>query len=125
VLPWIDRSEQVPLAGQIALKKTGLLGGRVRSRLQVQGSALVIQNERTLVENGAFAASIAPSYLQSSQTVDTEVRRYDDEPFLLKDHLTGTTGRSDALSPDRFHDLLSARVAATYEGTADAGTRAT
>jgi ATP-dependent Clp protease ATP-binding subunit ClpC len=114
VLPWIDRSEQVPLVGRFALKKTGLLGGRVRSRLQVEGSDLVIQNERTLAENGGFAATIAPSYLQATLTADTEVRRYDRDPFLLKDHLTGTTGRSDALSPERFHELLCDRIAAAY-----------
>jgi ATP-dependent Clp protease ATP-binding subunit ClpC len=114
VMAWSDETEQRPLIGRVALKKVGLLGGRVRSRLQVEGSELVIQNERTLAENGVFAASIGASYLRSSAAEAVEVRRYDQEPFLVKDHLTGATGRRDTLSPDGFHDLLCERVAATY-----------
>jgi PCRF domain len=114
VLRWIDRSEQAPLVGQVALKKTGLLGGRVRSRAQLAGLDLVIQNERTLTENGSFAASIVPSYRGGAPAADTEVRRYDRDPYLLKDHLTGTTGHTQTLSPDRFHELLCRRIAAAY-----------
>jgi ATP-dependent Clp protease ATP-binding subunit ClpC len=112
---WIDRSERVRLVGQMALKKTGLLGGRVRSRVQVAGLDLVIQNERTLTENGSFAAGIVPSYRESAPAADAEVRRYDRDPRLIKDHLTRTTGHSYALSPDRFHEMLCRRIGATYD----------
>lgn len=39
------------------------------------------------------------------------VRRYDLEPFLVRDFLTGTTtGRADVLHPEHFHELLCARI---------------
>ena len=114
VLPWLDRAEDITPLAPRALKKTGLLGGRVRSRMQIAGTDLVIQNERTLAENGSFATSVAASYRQSAQRIGVEVRRYDRAPFMLKDSLVGTIGRADTLSPDRFHDLLSERVDETH-----------
>lgn len=114
VFPWTDESGQPRFTAQRALKKDGLLGGRVRSRLVVEGSDLIFQNEKTLVENRAFAAGIIPSYRQDAGSEDKEVRRYDSNPFLLKDHLTGTSGRTDALSPDSFHNLLCSRIEAYY-----------
>lgn len=115
VLPWKDTTTEVSYSAQRALKKIGLLGGRVRSRLQVAGGDLVIQNDRTLAENRSFAGSVVASYLDAGREDEAEVRRYDSDPFLLKDHLTGSTGRADALSPDKFHDLLCRRVETTYE----------
>jgi len=114
VMGWQDSSQETKFSSQRALKKNGLLGGRVRSRLQVEGLDLVIQNERTLVENRSFAGGIVPSFVAASAEPDNEVRRYDAEPFLLKDYLTGTSGRADVLAPDNFHDLLSRRVEAKY-----------
>jgi flagellar biosynthesis GTPase FlhF len=114
VLPWKDATAEVSYSAQRALKKVGLLGGRVRSRLQVAGSDLFIQNDRTLAENRSVAGSVVASYLDQKRDDETEVRRYDSDPFLLKDHLTGSTGRADVLSPDKFHDLLCRRVETTY-----------
>ena len=114
VMPWTDETASVSYSAQRALKKVGLLGGRVRSRLQVAGRDLVIQNERTLAENRSFAQSVVPSYTQEALDHETEIRRYDSDPFLLKDHLTGSTGRADTLAPDRFHDLLCRRVEEIY-----------
>ena len=115
VMPWKDATTEVAYSAQRALKKVGLLGGRVRSRLQVAGSDLVLQNDRSLAENRSFAGSIVASWLDARGDDDVEVRRYDSDPFLLKDHLTGSTGRADALSPDKFHELLCRRVETTYE----------
>jgi len=117
VAPWKDESRELSFSSRRALKKVGMLGGRVRSRLQVAGSDLVIQNERTIEENRSFAASIVPSFFERPLPPDKEVRRYDSEPFLLKDHLTSSTGRTDALTPDKFHDLLCRRVDMTYESS--------
>jgi hypothetical protein len=114
VMPWSDETASVSYSVQRALKKVGLLDGRVRSRLQVAGSDLVIQNERTLAENRSLAGSVVPSYVPESRDADTEVRRYDSDPYLLKDHLTGATGRADSLMPDKFHVLLCSRVDAKY-----------
>jgi hypothetical protein len=80
----------------------------------VAGSDLFIQNDRTLAENRSVAGSVVASYLDQKRDDETEVRRYDSDPFLLKDHLTGSTGRADVLSPDKFHDLLCRRVETTY-----------
>jgi ATP-dependent Clp protease ATP-binding subunit ClpC len=110
VFEWLDATEEVALVGRRALKKVGLLGGRVRSRVEVAGTGLVLQNERTLVENGTLAAAVAPSYRHATKPMDVELRRYDLNPFLLKDHLLGTIGRPDALAPDGFDQLLSERV---------------
>jgi len=39
------------------------------------------------------------------------VRRYDLEPFLVREFLTGTTtSRADTLRPDSFHELLCQRI---------------
>ncbi|HMB73814.1 MAG TPA: AAA family ATPase [Gammaproteobacteria bacterium] len=116
VVQWRDVTAEVAFSSQHALKKTGLLGGRIRSRLQVAGTDLVIQNEKTLVQNRSFASGIVPAFLDAGGAVETEVRRYDAEPFLLKDYLTGSSGRADTLAPDNFHELLARRVEVTYSG---------
>jgi len=41
------------------------------------------------------------------------VRRYDLEPFLVRDFLTDTTtGRAEVLQPTPFHELLCKRIEA-------------
>ena len=115
VMPWTDVSGEPAFTSQRALKQTGLLGGRVRSRLDVAGAELVIQNERTLVANHSFAGLVVPAYLaadSASSGVETEVRRYDAEPFLIKDFLTGASVSARPLAPDPFHALLARRVEA-------------
>jgi hypothetical protein len=120
---WLDEPEDVELVGRRALKKVGLLGGRVRSRVEVAGTGLVLQNERTLIENASLAAAVAASYRRGAKSADVELRRYDRSPFLLKDHFLGSIGRSDALAPEGFHELLSDRVDVAA-GAAPAGGRA-
>ena len=116
VLRWVDDKEHVKYSDQRALKKDGLLGGRVRSRLKVEDSNLLIQNERTLNDNRTFAASIVASYRANEEPEYEIVRRYDSEPFLVKDYLTGIgTGKADILSAQGFHQLLSERILANYD----------
>ncbi len=113
VVPWTDIAGDVDLAQQRALKKTGVLGGRIRSRIAIAESELVIQNERTLIENRSFAELVVPSWQASHDADDRVIRRYDSDPFLLRDHLTGMSiGKRDVLRPDGFHDLLCRRAVA-------------
>jgi len=118
---WLDASEEVSLIGRRALKKVGLLGGRVRSRVEVAGLGLVLQNERTLIENASLAAAVAASYRRAAKPAEVELRRYDRTPFLVKDHLLGSIGRHDVLAPEGFHDLLSERVSVAAESAAPSG----
>ncbi len=111
VAPWTDRVDEVQFLAHRALKKSGQFGGRIRSRLELAGTNLVLQNARTLAENRELAAIVASSWASAPPVKDEVVRRYDLKPFLLRDYLTGTTsGRSDALKPKQFHELLCRRV---------------
>jgi ATP-dependent Clp protease ATP-binding subunit ClpC len=110
VAPWTDRSGEVVFTGHRALKLVGQYGGKVRSRLECEGG-LTLQNARTLADNRELAAAVAPSWKLAPPVPDAIVRRYDSDPFLLRDTLTATSsGRPDALSPARFHALLCARL---------------
>jgi hypothetical protein len=111
VAPWTDRADEMEFLSHRALKKTGQFGGRVRSRLEIAGINLVLQNDKTLAENRELAADVAPSWAVAPPAKDEVVRRYDLKPFLVRDYLTGTTsGRADALKPKHFHELLCQRV---------------
>jgi hypothetical protein len=102
----------VVFSGQKALKQVGQYGGRVRSRVEVAGGEFVVQNAGSLTENRELAEEFAPSWLGIAIDPDRVVRRYDLEPFLVRDFLTDTsTGRADTLHPDPFHQLLCKRIA--------------
>jgi ATP-dependent Clp protease ATP-binding subunit ClpC len=104
-------SGDVTFSAQKALKQVGQFGGRVRSRLDVAGSEFVVQNAGSLAENRELAGEFAPSWLNAVDPPATVVRRYDLEPFLVKDFLTGTTtGRADILHAEQFHQLLCQRI---------------
>jgi len=76
----------------------------------LSGAGFVLQNELTIAENRELAREIAGSW-QRPRSSDAIVRRYDLEPFLLKDHLTGSSsGRRSSLKPAEFHELLCKRV---------------
>jgi hypothetical protein len=95
---------------QKALKQLGQYGGKVRSRIEVAASGFVAQNERTLAENRELVEEFAGAWSKVSIS-DKVVRRYDLEPFLVRDFLTETTtGRADALRPDALHELLCKRI---------------
>lgn len=110
-----DSSRQIAFNSQRALKKNGLLGGRVRSRLQPVGSDLLIQNSKTLADNKLMADSVVASFESLESSGDTLVRRYDQSPYLIKDFLTGTlSSKADITSGDGFHKLLCQRVSEYY-----------
>jgi hypothetical protein len=115
-----DVTGDVTITIQKALKQVGQYGGRVRSRVEVAGGELVVQNTRSLADNRELAEEFAPSWLSASRHSETVVRRYDLEPFLVRDFLTATTtGRADILHPKTFHQLLCDRIDASSSGTRD------
>ena len=104
-------SGPVTLSAQKALKQVGQFGGRVRSRVEVASCGFVVQNAGSLAENRELAAEFAPSWTSAADHPETVVRRYDLEPFLVRDFLTGTTtGRADILHAEPFHNLLCERI---------------
>jgi ATP-dependent Clp protease ATP-binding subunit ClpC len=110
VIPWTDEAGEIELGRHRALKTTGAYGGKIRSRLEC-GEGLVLQNDRTLAQNRELALEIAGSWKKGSPRLDTVVRRYDLTTPMFADVATGaSSGRPDALSPQRFHELLRERV---------------
>jgi ATP-dependent Clp protease ATP-binding subunit ClpC len=111
VWPFNDARVAPPFGAQAALKATGQLGGRVRSRLVCSG--LVLQNARTLAENRELAMAHYGPFLAAPPSGDDIVRRYDRNPTLVRDTLLElSTGRWDVLGPEGFHELLEKRVEA-------------
>ncbi|MCB9743756.1 MAG: AAA family ATPase [Alphaproteobacteria bacterium] len=110
VAPWTDASGEVRFKRHRALKGAGTYTERVRSLLECEGG-LVLRNDRTLAENRDLAAEIAPAWAKAPAPSDDMVRRYDLEPPLVRDPLTGlSSGRPDQLSPEGLHELLCLRV---------------
>jgi hypothetical protein len=98
-----------------ALKARGQLGGKVRSRLECRGSPasgpLVLQNARSLSENKELAADLVASWSALIAPSEDIVRRYDEDPILVRDARTGfASGKPDALGPARFDALLKKRI---------------
>ena len=111
VVPWSDRTAPAPIGQQRALKGHGQLGGKLRSRIEVGTSGLVIQNDLTLNDNLELASEIATNWHPERTTTVPMVRRYDLTPFLCRDFQTSRDfTRSDILRPKEFHGLLSSRV---------------
>ncbi len=114
VAPWTDLQGEVSFGAHKALKgRTDIYGGKVRSRLET-ANGLVLQNERNLSENRDLAMEVAPSWDHAPSPSDEVVRRYDLEPWQVKDLLLAETmGRKDALSSNNFHQLLCRRIDAS------------
>jgi ATP-dependent Clp protease ATP-binding subunit ClpC len=111
IAPWSIPPQPIEFAEQRPLKATGQLGGKIRSRVAVSGSKLVLQNGRTLGENRELAGDVVPSWPREFAAATPTVRRYDLTPFLVRDFLTKSDfTRKDILSPGPFHDLLCARI---------------
>jgi ATP-dependent Clp protease ATP-binding subunit ClpC len=111
VAPLSERAAPVELGEQRPLKAIGQLAGKIRSRIAVLGTNLVLQNSRSLAANRELAFDIGPSWPREPMATTPMVRRYDFAPFLLRDYLTGSDfTRSDILEPRLFHELLCARV---------------
>jgi DNA polymerase III delta prime subunit len=111
VAPMSSGAQPVELGEQRALKAIGQLGGKIRSRVAIPGARLVLQNARNLSENRELASDVAPSWPHEQGSTPPTVRRYDLDPFLVRDYLTKADfTRKDILSPKPFHDLLCARI---------------
>src|SRR5262249_27566666 len=82
---------------------------------------------RTLDQNRELAREVAPSWPHEPTAANTQVRRYDFDPFLVRDYLIGEGfGRKDILKPRLFHKLLCDRIDAARRNAAgerDAGRR--
>jgi protein subunit release factor A len=117
VAAWTERRGDVFVTQQRALKTQGQHDGKVRSRIECRASAasgpLVLQNARTIAENRELAADRVASWSTLGALSEEIVRRYDEEPALVRDTRTEwSSGRPDALSPRRFDELLKRRIAA-------------
>ena len=113
--------DAVEFAEQRALKTTGQLGGKIRSRVSSLAGKLVLQNALTLSENRELARDIAASWPREQSPTANRIRLYDLDSFLVRDYLTGADfTRKDILSPKPFHDLLCARLDKTAAGNAGA-----
>jgi ATP-dependent Clp protease ATP-binding subunit ClpC len=111
VAPWSDEPSPLALGEQRPLKAVGQLAGKIRSRIAVVGTNLVLQNSRTLAENRELALDVGPSWPRTPMPTVPTVRRYDLAPFLVRDYLTKSDfTRSDILGPKMFHELLCARI---------------
>jgi ATP-dependent Clp protease ATP-binding subunit ClpC len=111
VAPLSNRPGRLEFGEQHALKATGQLGGKIRSQVAIPDARLVLQNARTLSENRELARDIAPSWPRQQAPSPPTVRRYDLDPFLVRDHLMKSDfSRKDILGPEAFHDLLCARI---------------
>ena len=122
VIPWTDVAleERVRYTEHRAIKGSGQYGQKLRSRLALEGG-LVLQNGNTLGENQELANQVMASWRAASAPSDTIVRRYDLDPFKMRDTITGvTSGRSDALHAEAFHELLQRRVEALGSGASQA-----
>ena len=110
VVPWTDRNERPTVTTHRALKKTGQYGGKVRSRIECE-AGLLLQNARTLAANRDLAAELVASLRDGPVAADEIVRRYDRDPFSVRDADTGhKSSRPDALQPGPFHALLCERA---------------
>jgi len=112
VVPWTDATldERVRYSDHRAIKGMGQYSQKLRSRLALEGG-LLLQNGNTLGENQELANQLMPSWRAASAPSDTIVRRYDLDPFKMRDTITGvSSGRTDALHAEAFHDLLMRRV---------------
>ncbi|MCB9760048.1 MAG: AAA family ATPase [Alphaproteobacteria bacterium] len=115
VAAWTDERGAVQFKEHRALKGGGTYGQRVRSRL-VCADGLVLCNERTLTDNRELANELAPSWTRAPAPSDEVVRRYDLQPTLVRDAMTGfSSGKPDALNAAGLHALLCLRVDAVAE----------
>jgi hypothetical protein len=105
-------SQPITVAVQKHFRQVGQYGGAVRSRIELAGSGLVLQNADGVAENRELAQELAPLWPGADgASLHGVVRRYDLEPFLLRDFRTGIkSGRADSLQPEPFHELLCKRI---------------
>jgi protein subunit release factor A len=116
VAAWSQQRSPIRVAAQRALKATGQLGGKIRSRLECTGpdaggAVLVLQNARTLAENRELAVDLVAAWSAAPLAPEEVVRRYDRTPPWVRDARTGfVSGRPDALGARGLDALLKLRV---------------
>lgn len=94
---------KITFGEQRALKEFGQLAGKIRSRVAIFGTNLVLQNDRTLAENRELAFDVGPSWMQPQMPTSPMVRRYDLDPFVMRDYLTKTDyNRREISAPSSF-----------------------
>lgn len=109
--PWLKSAAAAEFISRRALKKVGQLGGKIRSSSVIAGHDVVLQNQHTLEHNRQLAADVSHAYTENKHSSDEIVRRYQLEPFEMKDYLTGQTfRRRTILRPDNFNQLFNERV---------------
>jgi hypothetical protein len=120
IAPLTDRTAPAEFTEQRPLKAVGRLGGKIKSRVAIAGVRLVLQNERNLSQNRELGRDVAPSWPRDAAAEPPRVRRYDLDPFLVRDYLTGVDfTRKDILSPKPFHQLLCDRIDAAQRDEGD------
>ena len=93
------------------LRREGLLGGRLRSRVELPEEGIVLQNAKSIFENSDILGSVATTLQGRSRRTSRVVRRYDLDPFFIRDmSVDRDTGSKRAIGPELFHDLLCARI---------------
>ncbi len=110
-------------AEQRALKAEGAFGGRIRSRVLVDGIGLLLQYDLSIAANRELAAELAESWRSDLRAAEAQVRRYDEQPFLVRDFaLNKDFTHADTLKPKGVQELLDARVDVLFgeEGTESA-----
>ena len=96
---------------QAALKQMGDYGGKIRSLVEIQSPVtLCLKNGNSINQNRESAGDLVSSWLMASSPDDV-IRRYDLEPFYVKDYLCQLSGgKRDILSQQGFQRLLADRV---------------
>jgi hypothetical protein len=60
--------------------------------------------------NLELLARLGPAWQTGARLRDDIVRRYNQNPFLLRDEHFGRTAKADILKPHRFNELLCKRI---------------
>ena len=113
----VERLGEPALLIQRMVSAVGASGGKVRSRLEYTGG-LLLQGDRPPEAARLLAAELGPTWAAGPPPLDTLVRRYQTQPPLMKDYLTREVShRADALSAERFGQLLLRRLDNVHEDT--------
>ena len=118
IAPLSNRAGAVEFGEQRALKAVGQLGGKIRSRVAVPQARLVLQNARTLSENRELAHDVGPSWPDGQTSAAATVRRYDLDPFLVRDYLTKSDFTRKEISSARNHFMTSSARGSTHRPAA-------
>ncbi len=112
VAPWYDADDR-DKGGMtsVVLRESGQFGGRLRSRVELPDANVILQNGKSIFENSDMLSSVVGSLQGAGAASERVVRRYDLEPFFIRDSLVDRdTGNKKAIGPELFHDLLCARI---------------